>query len=201
MRLPNPFRREVGALRSLQFLTVAADPCSKREIDAVFTCGHEEVLFLVLLQALDSEMNARRNRSRGPPSRQTRARTPPPTARMLAMGRVHKPFRREEEMRGKGKGKMPSQPPGVPGIALLATRKGQSVKGFSKGSKSRSPDPSESEESQDVDDDDDGDDDDEVVSDRPPENLQNASSRAMADHEPEGGHGDDGVVPDFIFAR
>lgn len=147
-------------------------------------------------QALDYEMSARRNRSRGPPSRQTRARTPPPTARMLAMGRVHKPFRREEEMRGKGKGnRMPLQPPGGPGGPAIPpiSRKGQSVKGFSKGSKSRSPEPSESEESQD-----DDDDDDELVADRPPEDLT-AASRAD-DHEPEGGQAEEGVVPDFIFA-
>ena len=152
-------------------------------------------MILALLQALDYEMSARRNRSRGPPSRQTRARTPPPTARMLAMGRVHKPFRREEEMRGKGKGnRMPLQPPGGPGVPAIPpiSRKGQSVKGFSKGSKSRSPEPSESEESQD-------DDDDELVADRPPEDLT-AASRAD-DHEPEGGQAEEGVVPDFIFAR
>ena len=41
--LTQSFQAGSGAFRSLQLLAIAADLCSKRDIKAVHTCGHERV--------------------------------------------------------------------------------------------------------------------------------------------------------------
>lgn len=54
-------------------------------------------------KALDEEYRTRKGKGKGSPlPRQYRARTPPPTARMIAMGRVQKPAHRDEDCDWRG---------------------------------------------------------------------------------------------------
>jgi len=65
-------------------------------------------------QALDAEMRKRGKGAAPPAPRQNRARTPPPTARMLAAGRLQKPGGQAGSLKGrgaKGASKGPPRPP------------------------------------------------------------------------------------------
>eukprot|EP00435_Cladocopium_sp_Y103_P050425 s490_g15.t1 len=53
-------------------------------------------------QALDDEYRMRKGKGKGHPTRQYRARTPPPTAKMIAMGRLQKPAHRDEDVDWRG---------------------------------------------------------------------------------------------------
>lgn len=53
-------------------------------------------------QALDDEYRMRKGKGKGHPTRQYRARTPPPTAKMFAMGRLQKPAHRDDDVDWRG---------------------------------------------------------------------------------------------------
>ncbi|CAE7666302.1 unnamed protein product, partial [Symbiodinium pilosum] len=145
-------------------------------------------------QALDDELHAKRHSRRGAPARQTRARTPPPTARMLAMGRVQKPTpgSRREEPKGGGKG-MPSRQSVMP---AASPRKGANPKGSGKGSLGKGRPRSESEES--IESSEDDNDDEELV----PDASEPAKPVLSHDETPaldEDSEDDEAAVPDFMF--
>ena len=144
-------------------------------------------------------MQAKWNRRGGAPARQTRARTPPPTARMLAMGRVHKPSHQEES---RGSRRPIRTWSSDSRHVFLSSGKGDSGKASSK-TPAKPREPSETEESEGSDDDDDDDDDDdeddeELIPDsQQPEKLVfNDSSAAALDEDSDD---NEGIVPGFIF--
>ena len=51
---------------------------------------------------MDDEYRMRKGKGKGHPTRQYRARTPPPTAKMIAMGRLQKPAHRDDDADWRG---------------------------------------------------------------------------------------------------
>ena len=72
----------------------------------------------------------RKGKGRGNPTRQYRARTPPPTAKMFAMGRLRKPAQRDEDCDWRGsKNRVNSSPASRPPAESRVRAKGGSKDG------------------------------------------------------------------------
>lgn len=81
-------------------------------------------------QALDDEYRMRKGKGKGNVTRQYRARTPPPTAKMFAMGRLRKPAQRDEDCDWRGsKNRVNSSPASRPPGESRVRAKGGSKNG------------------------------------------------------------------------